>query len=64
MKNNLADADEWLAAATEVKGSWWPLWASWLGARGGKQVAARRRLGSADFPSLEPAPGRYVKEKA
>ncbi len=63
-ENNLADAGEWLAAAAEVKGSWWPLWASWLGARGGKQVAARRRPGSADFPSLEPAPGRYVKEKA
>ena len=63
-ENNSADADEWLAAAAEVKGSWWPLWASWLGARGGKQVAARRRPGSADFPPIEPAPGRYVREKA
>ncbi len=63
-ESNSANADEWLAAATEVKGSWWPLWAAWLSARGGKKIPARRRLGSADFPSLEPAPGRYVKEKA
>ncbi|MFZ2629478.1 MAG: class I poly(R)-hydroxyalkanoic acid synthase [Rugosibacter sp.] len=63
-ENNSADAAEWLTTATEVKGSWWSLWASWLGARGGKQVAARRRPGSADFPPLEPAPGRYVREKA
>jgi polyhydroxyalkanoate synthase len=63
-ENNSADADDWLTTATEVKGSWWSLWASWLGARGGKQVAARRRPGSADFSPLESAPGRYVKEKA
>jgi polyhydroxyalkanoate synthase len=63
-ENNSADADDWLTTATEVKGSWWSLWASWLGERGGKQVAARRRPGSADFSPLESAPGRYVKEKA
>jgi polyhydroxyalkanoate synthase len=59
-----ASADEWFASATEVKGSWWPLWVEWLKAQGGQQVPARGRLGSDDYPSLEPAPGRYVKEKA
>nr|ALV86810.1 poly(R)-hydroxyalkanoic acid synthase [uncultured bacterium P11N2] len=59
-----ASADEWLETASEVSGSWWPLWAEWLGGFGGKKVTARRRLGSADFSPLEPAPGRYVKEKA
>jgi polyhydroxyalkanoate synthase len=57
-------ADAWLASAKEVQGSWWPRWMAWLNERGGKQVAAPRRLGSADFFEIEPAPGRYVKEKA
>ena len=59
-----ADADEWFEAATEVKGSWWPLWAKWLKSHGGKEIPARGRLGSKDYPPGEPAPGRYVKEKA
>jgi len=59
-----ADADEWFEAATEVKGSWWPVWAKWLKSHGGKEIPARGRLGSKDYPPGEPAPGRYVKEKA
>lgn len=58
------NADDWLTTATETPGSWWPLWADWLKSHGGRQVAARRRLGSADFSVIEPAPGRYVREKA
>jgi len=62
-----ANADEWFEVATEVKGSWWPLWAKWLkghGGHGGKEIPARGRLGSKAYPPGEPAPGRYVKEKA
>jgi polyhydroxyalkanoate synthase len=59
-----ASSDEWLAGATEVKGSWWPRWAEWLGQFAGGQVPARGRLGSKAHPAGEPAPGRYVKEKA
>jgi polyhydroxyalkanoate synthase subunit PhaC len=59
-----ANPDEWFDAATEVKGSWWPSWAEWLKGYGGKQVPARGRLGSKAYPPGEPAPGRYVKEKA
>lgn len=59
-----ANADEWLAAASEVKGSWWPVWAKWLKGFGGKEIPARGRLGSKAYPPGEPAPGRYVKEKA
>jgi len=59
-----ADADAWFDAATEVKGSWWAVWTSWLRSHGGKEVAARGRLGSKAYPPGEPAPGRYVKEKA
>ncbi|MBR0566241.1 class I poly(R)-hydroxyalkanoic acid synthase [Azoarcus sp. L1K30] len=59
-----ADPDEWLSQAEEQKGSWWVHWAQWLKAYGGKQVAARGRLGNAKFGPIEPAPGRYVKEKS
>ncbi len=59
-----ANADEWFDGATEVKGSWWPVWAEWLKGFGGKQVPARVKLGSKACPPGEPAPGRYVKEKA
>lgn len=59
-----ADPDEWLDSAQEQPGSWWLHWIEWLKKRGGKQVAARGRLGSATYESIEPAPGRYVKEKS
>jgi polyhydroxyalkanoate synthase len=59
-----ANADEWFDGASEVKGSWWPVWAKWLKGFGGKEIPARGRLGSKAFPPGEPAPGRYVKEKA
>lgn len=59
-----ADPEEWLEGAGERKGSWWLHWIDWLKARSGKAVAARGRLGNARYAPIEPAPGRYVKEKA
>jgi len=59
-----ASPDEWLAGATEVKGSWWPRWIEWLDKYADGEVPARGRLGSKRSPPGEPAPGRYVKEKA
>jgi polyhydroxyalkanoate synthase len=56
-----ADSDAWLAAATRHEGSWWPHWARWLARQAGKRIAARP-TGSAQYPEIEPAPGRYVKE--
>lgn len=56
------DPDEWLDSAVEQKGSWWLHWIEWLRGHGGKQVAARGRLGSTRYEPIEPAPGRYVKE--
>jgi len=58
------NADEWFASSTENKGSWWPVWAEWLKGYGNGQIAARARLGSKGHAPTEPAPGRYVKEKA
>ncbi|WP_407670895.1 PHA/PHB synthase family protein [Nitrogeniibacter mangrovi] len=59
-----AAAEDWLETAEERPGSWWLDWMEWLKPRAGKMVAARGRLGSKDFEAIEPAPGRYVKERA
>ena len=59
-----ADADTWLAGATEHPGSWWTPWSKWLKPHGGKLVPAPRKLGDAKHKPIEPAPGRYVKERA
>jgi len=56
-------ADEWLDQATEVPGSWWPEWTQWLDQYGGRKVKPRATAGSADFPVIEPAPGRYVRQR-
>jgi len=36
----------------------------WLAPHAGKPVPARTRLGNAKHKAIEPAPGRYVKERA
>jgi polyhydroxyalkanoate synthase len=59
-----ADSEAWLHDATEYPGSWWTDWAEWLARYGGPQKAAPRDYGSAKYKVIEPAPGRYVKEKA
>ncbi|WP_303785548.1 class I poly(R)-hydroxyalkanoic acid synthase [Azovibrio restrictus] len=59
-----SDAESWLAAAEEKKGSWWNDWALWLKAHGGGEKAAPRNPGNARYKPIEPAPGRYVKERA
>lgn len=59
-----ATAAQWLAGAQEHPGSWWPDWAAWVRAHAGKRVAAPRSYGGRGFKAGEPAPGRYVKQKA
>jgi polyhydroxyalkanoate synthase len=59
-----AAADEWFASATEKPGSWWTEWSSWLAGHAGKTIAAPRAYGGHQHKPLEPAPGRYVKQKA
>jgi polyhydroxyalkanoate synthase len=53
---------EWLAKASETPGSWWPDWASWLGALSGPKVPAPDP-GAGPLPPLEDAPGSYVRER-
>ena len=58
------DADKWFAEAKEVPGSWWPEWSRWLKPYGGKMVPARKKLGGSAARPIEPAPGRYARERA
>ena len=59
-----ANSEAWLHGATEHPGSWWADWNKWLAQHGGGMVAARSNYGNAQYKVIEPAPGRYVKEKA
>jgi polyhydroxyalkanoate synthase len=59
------DLNDWMTGATETPGSWWADWAGWLGAHGGKLVAAPKSYGKAPkYKAIEAAPGSYVKAKA
>jgi polyhydroxyalkanoate synthase len=57
------DPERWLARAATCAGSWWPHWTAWLAPFGGKRVPAPPIPGSARYREIEPAPGRYVREK-
>jgi polyhydroxyalkanoate synthase len=57
-------AEQWLDHAREVPGSWWPDWSAWLKERAGPLVPAPTQLGGPRFAEIEPAPGRYVKERS
>ncbi|MCZ2104742.1 MAG: class I poly(R)-hydroxyalkanoic acid synthase [Comamonadaceae bacterium] len=57
--------DDWIAGATEHPGSWWDDWAAWLKPHAGKQIAAPKGYGKGTrYKAIEPAPGRYVLQKA
>jgi polyhydroxyalkanoate synthase subunit PhaC len=58
------EAEQWLAGAHEVPGSWWSDWSTWLKRQAGDPVPARLQLGARQFPEIEPAPGRYVKVRS
>ena len=55
-----ADADAWLAGATEMAGSWWPDWQRWILSHGKAQVPARVP-GDGKLTVIEDAPGSYVQ---
>jgi polyhydroxyalkanoate synthase len=57
------DADAWFAGAAQRAGSWWPHWSNWVREKSGSKRPAPAALGNTRFPVVEPAPGRYVKEK-
>lgn len=51
---------DWLECQAPSKGSWRTCWSDWLRQHGGALEAAPTGLGSASFPPLHDAPGRYV----
>ena len=59
-----SEANAWFDKAGEHQGSWWPDWSDWLKAHAGKQVPAPKTPGNRKYTPIEPAPGRYVKQKA
>ena len=57
-------ADEWLDRANEVPGSWWKHWDRWLAGFADGEVDAPVAYGGNHYSPIEPAPGRYVVQKA
>ena len=55
--------EDWIRAATETPGSWWPHWFSWIEEQAPKRVKAREP-GVGKLKAIEDAPGSYVKVKA
>jgi polyhydroxyalkanoate synthase len=57
--------DDFIAGATEHKGSWWPDWLQWLRKLDPKEVPATgaRIPGKGKLKAIENAPGRYVKAR-
>jgi poly[(R)-3-hydroxyalkanoate] polymerase subunit PhaC len=54
----------WFDAAEEMPGSWWPDWDAWLKSHSNGKIPAPAQQGNGQFSPIEPAPGRYVKEKS
>jgi polyhydroxyalkanoate synthase len=57
--------DEFIAGATETKGSWWPDWIEWIESQSAKKVPAEgaRVPGKGKLKAVEDAPGSYVRGK-
>ncbi|WP_449106412.1 class I poly(R)-hydroxyalkanoic acid synthase [Pseudomonas mohnii] len=54
--------DDWFQGAVQHPGSWWHDWFAWLAGHAGPLQPASAQIGNAEYPPLEPAPGRYVKQ--
>jgi polyhydroxyalkanoate synthase len=58
-----SDPDSWFEKAEEKSGSWWPDWDAWMKLHSSGTVPATEQ-GNAQYQIIEPAPGRYVKQKS
>jgi polyhydroxyalkanoate synthase subunit PhaC len=58
-----AGPDTWFKSAVKQPGTWWEVWADWMVSHSGDEVPVAGHLGSAAHPVLEPAPGRYVRDR-
>jgi polyhydroxyalkanoate synthase len=57
------EPDAWLDSAETVPGNWWPHWADWLKQQAGENVNALKKMGNQRYKAIEPAPGRYVRQR-
>ncbi|WP_332810671.1 PHA/PHB synthase family protein [Sphingomonas sp.] len=57
--------DEFIAGATETKGSWWPDWLGWIDRKSDEMIPAKgaRIPGKGKLKALEDAPGSYVRAR-
>jgi len=55
-----ADPTNWLDAAEQHDGSWWPDWDNWIKKHAGKPTVAARQPGDGELKALCDAPGEYV----
>jgi polyhydroxyalkanoate synthase len=55
--------EDWVGAAEQHAGSWWPYWFAWVEAQAPERVEARQP-GAGTLPAICDAPGEYVKMKA
>jgi polyhydroxyalkanoate synthase subunit PhaC len=58
------EADNWLDKAEAKPGSWWPDWDLWMKRHSSGTVSAPSHPGNGNHRVIEPAPGRYVKQKS
>jgi polyhydroxyalkanoate synthase len=62
--NPNCDSKNWLERAEEKPGSWWPHWDAWMKRHSSGTVRAPKQPGNSNFHVIEPAPGRYVRQKS
>ncbi|WP_326913500.1 PHA/PHB synthase family protein [Sphingopyxis chilensis] len=63
--NGAATLDDFIAGASETKGSWWPHWIGWIAEQDDAKTAVKggRIPGKGKKKAIEDAPGRYVKQR-
>ena len=63
--SNAATLDDYVASASETKGSWWPHWIEWISALDSEKTSVKnaRIPGKGAKKAIEDAPGRYVKQR-
>jgi polyhydroxyalkanoate synthase len=64
-EEKVATLEEFIAGATETKGSWWPDWLGWIEKQDKKRMPAKgaRVPGKGKLKAIEDAPGSYVKAR-
>ena len=59
-----SDPETWFDNAQQEQGSWWPDWDAWMKHHSSGTIPAPTQQGNAQYDPIEPAPGRYVKQKS